>query len=88
MEITKEACITYDEFKDFGTYHKMFQILNETYTNPPLMKSFSEYRHASFVFCSNRLEDTIPDKLRQSDTFKPLESLCNEEVLAEPKVNS
>ena len=88
MEITKEAWMTDDKFKDFCTNHRMFQNLNETYANHLLMKSFSKYRHASFVFCSNMLEDTIPDKLRQSYTFKLLESLCNDDVLPEPKVNS
>ena len=88
MNIAKEAWMSDDEFKDFCAYHKMLQTFNKTYANHPLMKSFSKCRYASFVFCSNRLENTIPIKVRQSDTFKLLESLCDDDILTESKVNS
>ena len=67
-----------EEFEDFCTCHGMFLELNKAHASHPLLKDFSKCRHASFVFCSNRLENTISNKVRQSDAFKLLESLYDD----------
>ena len=66
-----------DLVKEYHFYSKNFNLLTE---NPDKLKEFHDIKAISFVFTSNKLEDTIPRGFSEDQIFKLLSSLTKEDL--------
>ena len=71
-----------EEFNDHKTAREQFEFFNSTYAFHPLMKSFSRDKAILLVFNSNKLENTLPNGAKRSNTYK----LLNDVTLDSPSV--
>lgn len=64
-----------DEFDDLVASVPKFDRWNAEFANHPMMKGFARDKAISFVFNSNRLENTLPAGLKHSNTYKLLKDV-------------
>ena len=70
--VIKLPWIDDDEYLDFVQSYQKFQFFSKKYQNHPLIENFSKSKAVLLIYCSNKLENTLPTGAKQGDTHKLL----------------
>ena len=70
--VIKLPWIDDDEYLDFLQSYQEFQFFSKKYQNHPLIENFSKSKAVLLIYCSNKLENTLPTAAKQGDTHKLL----------------
>ena len=70
--VIKPPWIDDDEYLDFLQSYQKFQFFSKKYQNHPLIENFSKSKAVLLIYCSNKLENTLPIAAKQGDTHKLL----------------
>ena len=65
------------DFRDLTLAHASFAEFEKTYARHPNMEGFATSKAVSLVYCSNKLEDTLPKNAKQGVTFKILGDIAS-----------
>ena len=65
------------DFRDLTLAHASFAEFEKTYARHPNMEGFATSKAVSLVYCSNKLEDTLPQNAKQGVTFKILGDIAS-----------
>ena len=58
--VIKPPWIDDDEYLDFLQSCQKFQFFSKKYQNHPLIENFSKSKAVLLIYCSNKLENTLP----------------------------
>ena len=58
--VIKPPWIDDDEYLDFLQSYQEFQFFSKKYQNHPLIENFSKSKAVLLIYCSNKLENTLP----------------------------
>ena len=72
MTLTKLAWMSDDEFRDMVESVPKFKEWSLKFSGHPLMKAFARDKAISYVFHSNKFENTLPLGVKHGDTYKML----------------
>ena len=75
MTLTKLVWMNDDEFRDMVESVSKFKEWSREFSDHPLMKAFARDKAISYVFHSNKFENTLPPGVRHGDTYKMLSNL-------------
>ena len=70
--VIKLPWIDDDEYLDFLQSCQKFQFFSKKYQNHPLIENFSKSKAVLLIYCSNKLENTLPSGTKQRDTHQLL----------------
>ena len=70
--VIKLPWIDDDEYLDFLQSCQKFQFFSKKYQNHPLIENFSKSKAVLLIYCSNKLENTLPSGAKQRDTHQLL----------------